>query len=124
MRWLTKNLTTAFSLVFGAMVLPGVHLGEDLWTIVIVTLLSGFFNAVVKPLFVLLTIPVTIVTMGVFLLAVNAIMLLMVDGLVDGFSIDTFWWALALSGIVAAVRSMVEWTEKSLDDYYRENPEG
>ena len=112
MSWIAKTLTTAFALVLGAWLLPGVHIGDDLWTVLGVSIVVGLFNSVVKPLFIILTIPVTLVTLGLFLIAINAIMLLMVDGLMDGFTIESFWWALLLSGIVSIVRSIVEKTEK------------
>jgi len=60
----------------------------------------------VKPILILFTIPITILTLGLFLLVINAIIILMVDYFVDGFYVDGFWWALAFSLILSVFNSL------------------
>ena len=64
---------------------------------VIVALVLSLLNFLVKPLLVILTLPVTIITFGLFLLVINALIILMAGGLVSGFAVDGFWWALLFS---------------------------
>ncbi|MCB0779497.1 MAG: phage holin family protein, partial [Flavobacteriales bacterium] len=54
-------------------------------------------NSIVRPLLILLTLPVTLVTLGLFILVINAAMVLLADRLIDGFTVNGFWWALAFS---------------------------
>jgi putative membrane protein len=65
--------------------------------LVIAALLLGFANAIVKPLLVILTLPITLVTFGFFLLVINALMILLVSSLVRGFSVSGFWTAFFAS---------------------------
>ena len=74
---------------------------RDAQTLIIAALMLGVMNAVVRPLIIMLTLPITIVTMGLFLLVVNAAMLGLVAWLVDGFKVDGFGTALAASLIVS-----------------------
>ena len=63
----------------------------------IAALLLGFANAVVKPLLIVLTLPLTLLTFGLFLLVINALMILLVSALVRGFRVSGFWTALFAS---------------------------
>jgi putative membrane protein len=71
-------------------------------------LLLGFANAVVKPLLIVLTLPLTLVTFGLFLLVINALMILMVSGLVKGFKVSGFWTALFASIFVSLLSIFIE----------------
>lgn len=104
---LIKFLATIIAVFVTAKILPGVHV-DDFLTIVIVSLLLGVVNTFVKPILIFLTLPATIVTLGLFLFVINALMVLLVDMFVDGFSVDNFWWALAFSFIVSLVSSFLK----------------
>jgi putative membrane protein len=84
----------------------GVHVDSYLYALLVAALIS-ISNVVVKPILIILTIPITIFTLGLFLLAINAIIILMVDYFVDGFSVDGFWWALAFSLIMSLFNSLI-----------------
>lgn len=71
-----------------------------------VAILLGLINTFIKPLIVLLTLPLTILTLGVFVLVINAWILLMIGKLMDGFSINGFWWAV-LFGIYISVANAI-----------------
>lgn len=83
-----------------------VHVEHYGYALLVAALIS-IANVVVKPILVILTIPITIFTLGLFLLAINAIIILMVDYFVDGFSVDGFWWALAFSLIMSLFNSLI-----------------
>lgn len=90
----------AVGLWVASTLLSGLHFA-DAQTLVMAALLLGVINAVVKPLVLILTLPITIVTLGFFLLVINAGMLGLVASLLDGFRIDSFWTAVAASLIVS-----------------------
>jgi putative membrane protein len=103
MRFIVKLLVTALAVWVAAYVLPGVHLENDAKTIVIVALVLALLNAIVKPILIIFTIPVTIVTLGLFLLVINALMVVWTSKLVDGFKVDGWLTALFFSLIVSVV---------------------
>ena len=76
--------------------LTGVHV-KSYWTALGAAVLLALINAFVKPIVVFLTLPITILSLGLFLLVINALMLLLIDTLMDGLKIDNFWWALGFS---------------------------
>jgi len=85
--------------------LPGVHV-ENYGYALLVALVLAIANAIVKPIFIILTIPLTVLTLGLFLLVINAIIIMMVDYFIPGFSVDGFWWALAFSLILSVFNSL------------------
>ena len=88
-----------------AYLLPGVHV-SDYWAALLVAFLVSFSNIFVRPVLIILTIPITIFTLGLFLLVINALIILMVDYLVHGFSVDGFLWALGFSLILSIFNSI------------------
>lgn len=103
MGFIIKVLVTGLAVWVAAYILPGVQLENDAKTIIIVALVLALLNAIVKPVLVILTIPVTIVTLGLFLLVINALMAVWTSKLVDGFQIDGWLTALFFSLIVSVV---------------------
>jgi len=99
-RFLLHWAVTALSLWAASYVFRGIHFA-DAQALVVAALLLGFANAIVRPLLILLTLPLTVLTLGLFLLVVNALMLLLVAALVTGFSIDSFWTAFFASIFIA-----------------------
>jgi putative membrane protein len=79
----------------------------DFTTALIVAVVLGLLNIFIKPILVLLTLPVTIVTLGLFLFAINAFIILLCSRLVDGFRINSFWTALVFSVILSISQSIV-----------------
>jgi putative membrane protein len=88
-----------------AYVLPGVHIA-DFTTALVVALVLGVVNALLKPVLVILTLPITILTLGIFAFILNALLILLVSSIVPGFRIDGFLWAL-IFGIVLSVANWV-----------------
>jgi len=106
MKFILRLLLSALAVVLLANILPGVHV-DTFGIAVIVALVLSLLNFLVKPLLVILTLPVTIVTFGLFLLVVNALIILMASGLVSGFAVDGFWWALLFSLLLSLVQSIL-----------------
>lgn len=93
---------TAISLWAASHVFQGMRFA-DTSSLVVSALLLGFANAIVKPLLIVLTLPLTFVTFGLFLLVINALMVLLVARLVKGFTVSGFWTALWVSVFVSVL---------------------
>ncbi|MDG3582413.1 phage holin family protein [Galbibacter pacificus] len=107
MKFIIKILLTAISVVILAKILPGVAV-ESYWTAIIVAVVLAILNFIVKPILVILTLPVTIITLGLFLLIINAIIILLADYFVGGFSVANIWWALLFSLLLSILQSIFE----------------
>ena len=77
-------------------------------TALLVALIISVANVIVKPILIVLTIPITVLTLGLFLLVINAIIILLVDYLVDDFYVAGFWWALLFSLILSVFNSLFD----------------
>lgn len=88
-----------------AYLMPGVHV-ESFTSALVVALVLGIINAFVKPVLIILTLPITILTLGLFTLILNALLILLVSHIVPGFTVDGFLWALAF-GIVLSIANTV-----------------
>ncbi len=95
-RFLLHWAITSVSLWVASEVFSGIHFA-DASSLAASALLLGFANAVVRPLLIILTLPLTVVTLGLFLLVVNALMLLLVSWLVSGFTVASFGTAFVAS---------------------------
>jgi putative membrane protein len=103
-RFLLHWLVTALALWVTAYILPGVHVAS--WqTLAVAAVVLGLFNAVVRPILVVLTLPITVITLGIFYLVINGFVFLIVAKLVPGFEVATFWWAV----LGALIVSVVSW---------------
>jgi putative membrane protein len=102
MNFLTRLVTSSLAIIIVTYLLPGVSV-DNAVTAIIVAAVLALLNIVIKPLFILLTLPVTIVTLGLFLLVINALMILLAANIVSGFHVDGFWWALLFSIILSIV---------------------
>lgn len=102
-----RLVVNATALVITAYILPGIHVETDIGPLLIVALIFGVVNALVKPVITILSCPLIIVTLGLFYLVVNGLMLLLTDALAGGrFEVDGLGWAI-LGGIVMGLVGMV-----------------
>jgi putative membrane protein len=105
MNLIIRIMITA-GLVFGiAHFLPGVQVAGP-YTAMVVAVVLGLLNIFVKPIMVLLTLPFTIVTLGLFLLVLNGLIILLCTKIVGGFTVDTFWVAIFFSIILSLSQSI------------------
>jgi putative membrane protein len=104
MRFLVHWLVTGIALWVTAYILPGVVVSS--WqSLAIAAIVLGLLNALVRPLLVLLTLPITVLTLGLFYLVINGLVFLLAAKLVPGFEVSGFWWAV----LGAFVVSLVSW---------------
>ena len=87
-----------------AALLPGVAI-TGLFSAILVAIVLSILNAFLKPLLVILTLPVNILTLGLFMFVINAVLVMLASAIVPGFRVDSFWWALAFSLILSFVTS-------------------
>ncbi len=106
MNFFVRILLSALAVVIAAYLLPGVRL-DGFFAAIIIALVLSLLNFIVKPILVVLTIPLTVLTLGLFLLVINAIMILMADAIVPGFYVDGFWWALLFSLLMSLANSLL-----------------
>ena len=105
MKILIKLLLTAVIVLVLAHFLPGVGVA-GLEAALIVAVVLALLNAVVKPILIILTIPITILTLGLFLLVINACIVLLADKFIDGFAVNGFWTALWFSILLSISQSI------------------
>jgi putative membrane protein len=98
--FILRLLVVAIGLWAASELVPGIHV-HGAWTFLGAAFMLGIVNAVVRPLAILLTLPATVLTLGVFLLVINAGMLALVAWMFDNFTIDGFWAALFGSIVVS-----------------------
>ncbi len=107
MNFIVRILISTLAVLATSWLLPDTWVQVDNFiTAIIVALVLAFLNSVVKPIFILLTIPVTVVTMGLFLLVINAIIILITDYFIDGFIVHGFWSALVFSIVLTLINSI------------------
>lgn len=99
-------LVNSLVIFFGAYFLEGVKI-QNYLTALGVAILLGLINIFIKPLLVFLTLPVTILTLGLFILVINAWMLMLIDKLVEGFQIQSFWWALVYGLLISIMNAIL-----------------
>jgi len=106
MNYLFKVLLTAVAVLVIAYLLPGVDV-DDYGTAIWVAFIVGVLFSILKPILVILTLPVTILTLGLFLFVINAAMILLANSWIDGFSVSGFWTALLFSILLSFFESVL-----------------
>ncbi len=103
LRWIILTIAVAFT----SWLLPGIHIGDNMGALFVVSAVLGFLLAILKPILMVLTCPLVVLTLGIFTLVINTLMLYLTQWLTNGqFQIDTFWWAL-LASIIISAASMI-----------------
>lgn len=105
--FIIRLLLSAAAVFISAKLLSGVKV-ESFGQAILVAIVLGIINAIVKPILVFLTIPITIITLGLFLLVINALMIMLVDKLLKGFAVKSFWWAFFFSIILSVLNAILQ----------------
>ncbi len=87
-----------------SMILTGVQI-DNYITAIIFALVLAVLNAIVKPILIILTLPITIITLGLFLFVINALIIIIADYFIDGIRVDGFFWSLLFSLILSVFSS-------------------
>lgn len=106
MNLILRILVTAVLVMVIAYFLPGVRV-DSFGTSIIVAVVLGLLNIFIKPILVLFTLPVTIITFGLFLLVINAVIIMLCTEIVTGFEVSSFWTALLFSIILSLLQSLM-----------------
>ena len=106
-KFFAKTVATAVAVLFAAYVLKGVQVDSSV-TALLVALVLGLLNSFIKPILILFTIPFTILTLGLFLLVINIVIIKWAAALVPGFTVDGWLSALMFSLLVSFVSSLIE----------------
>lgn len=112
MKFLLQLIVSTLAVFVSAYMLPGVDVNSILTALVVAAVIS-FLNVIVKPIMIILTIPITIFSFGIFLLFINAFIILIADYLVDGFKVNGFGWAFIFSIVLWLVTMVFESFDKS-----------
>jgi putative membrane protein len=105
MQFLLNLLLSGLAVFVSGRLISGVRI-DGFGTSLVVAIILGVVNAIIKPILVILTLPINVLTLGLFSLVINAIVVLIVDALVPGFEVGGFWAAVLFS-IVLSVVSMI-----------------
>lgn len=105
MKFLIKLVLYALAIWLTSYLLPGVHVEGFVPSLLLAAILA-VFNVTLKPLLIILTIPITIITLGLFLIVINAGIILLADYFIPGTTIEGFWWAVLFSLIVSILNSV------------------
>ena len=107
MNFIFKIIITTFAVAITSYILPGVSV-DVFTTAIFVAIVLAVLNTLLKPILIILTIPITLFSFGLFLLVINAFIILLTSRIVEGFKVDGFWWALAFSIILSIVTGVLE----------------
>lgn len=106
MKLLLKLIINAAAVLILAEILPGATV-DNYVSALIVAVVIAILNAIVKPILVILTLPVTVITLGLFLLVINAGIILLADYFIDGFNVNGWIWALIFSVLLSIFQSIL-----------------
>lgn len=107
MNAIIKLLLNAIAVFVLANVLSGVQV-ENYMSAIIVAIVLSVLNLLIKPILVIFTLPATILTLGLFLLVVNGLIILLADEFIGGFAVDNIWWAILFSILLSILQSLLQ----------------
>ena len=106
MNLLLSVLISTVSILITAYLVPGISV-KNFWAALVLSVVLGFLNFTLRPILLLLTLPVNILTLGLFTFVVNAVIILVAGSLVPGFGVDSFLAALIFSLVLSIVNSVI-----------------
>jgi len=103
--FLVKIILGGISVLIAEFFLSGIHI--DSWvTGFLLAAILILINLTIKPLMIVLTLPLTLITFGLFLLVINALVIMLADKIIPGFQVDGFWWALFFAIVLSIINSL------------------
>lgn len=100
-------LLSALVIISAAYILPGVQV-KGFFTALVVALILGVINAVIKPILIILTLPINILTLGLFTLVINGLLIMLTSAIVPGFQVENFWWALLFGLLLSVINTFLD----------------
>lgn len=111
MNFIIRLIISTLAVLITAYLLPGVRV-DGFMTAVLIAIVLGCLNAIIKPLLILFSLPLVVFSFGLFLIVINTLIILLTDKLVDGFRVDGFWHALLFSIVLSMVTSILNAVKK------------
>jgi len=115
MKLILRVLINAAALWLAAYILPSINLTNEIWGILVVAIIFGLVNALIRPIILILTLPLNIITLGLFTLVINMVMLLITAGLagnllsIQGDFLSRMWTTFLASLIISLVSMLLNW---------------
>ncbi len=106
MEILINWIISALAILAAAYILPGVHVTSFV-TALVTAVVLGIINAALKPILIILTLPINILTLGLLTFVINALVIILTANLVPGFKVYGFWWALIFSIVLSIINSFL-----------------
>ncbi len=106
MNILVRLLLSTLSVIIASYILPGVRVSNFL-TAVVVAVVLGIANAIIKPILILLMLPINLLMLGLFTLVINGLIVMLVTVVVSGFHVDNIWWAILFSIVLSIISSFL-----------------
>lgn len=100
-------LVATFAIMITAFLIPGATI-SSFFSALIAALVLGFINAIIRPLLLFFTLPINILTFGLFTFVINALMIMLAGAIVPGFKIEGFWWALLFSLVLTVINYLLD----------------
>ncbi len=107
MNWIIRFIINTLAVFITAWLLGDAVEISNFATAILVALVLAIFNITLKPLMIILTLPFTVITFGLFLFVINALIIMATDSLIGGFNVRNFWWALLFSLVLSVVNSLM-----------------
>ncbi|OGK62276.1 hypothetical protein A2334_02390 [Candidatus Roizmanbacteria bacterium RIFOXYB2_FULL_38_10] len=104
-------LTNGLAVYISSYLLRGVHV-KDFFVAIVVAVILSIVNIILKPMIVFLTLPLNILTLGLFTLVINGFMVILVSRVVPGFTVDSVGWGILFSIILSFISSLFNWLKK------------
>jgi len=102
MQFIINLVVNGFAVFIASYLLPGVQV-KDFFTAIVVSIVLGIANTILKPILVILTLPITIVSLGLFYIVINGLLILLTSAIVPGFTVKNLLWAIIFSFVLSIV---------------------
>jgi Predicted membrane protein len=103
---LVSLILNSIAVFVTAYILPGIQL-DSFWTAMVVAVVLGLVNAIIRPILLLITLPINILTLGLFTFVIMGGLVMLVSSVVPGFYVASFWWAVAFAFILMIINSFI-----------------
>jgi putative membrane protein len=116
MKIIIRWILSALAIIITAYLLPKEAIFvESFFVALVVAVVLGFLNSIIRPILVILTLPIQILTLGLFTFIINAGLVMLTSGIVSGFHVKSFWWALIFSLVLSLVGAAINHFEPKKD---------
>ncbi len=105
LNFVVKILLGGIAVLIAEFLLEGIHIDSFITGFILAAVII-LINITLKPILIILTLPITLLTLGLFLLVINALMIMLADKIIPGFEVDGFWWAILFAIVLSIINSL------------------